>query len=324
VILRIFIILFALLGISASFMPWIYFPKSDTSLHGYKADGFLTGIVFLIILFIFFFNFKKAVLSRFATLFSIVMGALMAFLAYYKLVKFEESTLNFNFENPLVGAAFAGVQPGIGVYIMGIAGFGVFLLTMLLIYNQNAVNLNKENTRVSAKSKTVLYLIISSVVIFILLVFYFRWSNNSKPVIAETLRPVLSAEIEKMGKTLFEAKYSEFVDYNHLIMVQSLGGKNKMIEMVQSSMQGLKESGTILKDISLSDIYDIRKEGRNVQVVMTQVLLYENNGIENTEIQKMLAVSEDNMNSWKFINITGKTKAEMQTFFPSLNKDLQF
>ncbi|MBK9257618.1 MAG: hypothetical protein IPM42_19335 [Saprospiraceae bacterium] len=305
-------------------MPWIYFPKSNISYYGYKADGFLTAIVFLIILIISVLNFKRPSLSGFSAFFTTIMGALMAFLSYYKLVEFEKSALNFNFENPMVGAAFAGAQAGIGVYIFGIAGAGVFLTAMFMIYNNKTIATKENGQHAFEKNKTKFYLSTLILITIASLAFYFFRNNSIKPINAETLQPVLSAEIENMGKALFEANYSEFVDYNHLIMVQSLGGKDKMIEMVQSSMEGLKESGTILKDISLSDIYDIRKEGRNVQVVMTQVLLYENNGIENTEIQKMLAVSEDNMNSWKFINITGKTKAEMKVFFPSLNKDLQF
>lgn len=305
-------------------MPWIYFPKSDVSYYGYKADGFVTGILFLMVLIISLIHIKKVVFPKISILLTTAIGVLLAFLSVYKLVKFEESTLNFNFENPLMGAAFAGMEAGIGVYIMGLAALGIFFFGMWILYSQKASKSNLISPEDSHNNRTLKFIILSLFIVLVPLVLYFNLGNLTQKADIESLRPVLSAETEKMGSALFNGDYSEFVDYNHLIMVQSLGGKDKMIEMLQTSMEGLKETGTLLKGISLSDIYDIKQEGRTVQVVVTQKLIYETNGIENTETQKMLAVSEDNMISWKFINITGKTYAEIKKFFPSLIKDIQF
>jgi hypothetical protein len=127
-----------------------------------------------------------------------------------------------------------------------------------------------------------------------------------------------------MGKALANGDYSSFIDYNHPVMIQSFGGKEKAISLIRAAMDKLKSSGTKIKDVSLADIYDIKHEADNIQAIITQQVIYDENGKNKTEIQKMIAVSDNGGAKWHFININGKTKAEMLKYFPDLNTNLKF
>ena len=47
---RILLVIFSILGIAAAFLPWLYFPKTDDTLYGYRVDGIVTGFLFFLIL----------------------------------------------------------------------------------------------------------------------------------------------------------------------------------------------------------------------------------------------------------------------------------
>ncbi|MBK9744740.1 MAG: hypothetical protein IPO94_18170 [Saprospiraceae bacterium] len=52
-------IIFAVLGITATFMPWLHYPKGDAVFYGYIGDGLVTGLVFFIWLVYLLFTIKQ-------------------------------------------------------------------------------------------------------------------------------------------------------------------------------------------------------------------------------------------------------------------------
>jgi len=304
-------------------MPWLYFPKSDMYLHGYRADGAVTGIIFFLIFIFSIYSLFKKQFNTTLSILSGIMGGLMGYLSYDKWSAIEYEKLYFTHENPLLSAAMAGTTQGIGLYLTGIAGTGIFLtITAWFIFKKTTV-LSKASEVKSGNSKLkyIFPLLLIPVIFFIS--YSYLHSNNTSPN-PETLRPVISAEINKMGEALANGDYNTFIDYNHLIMVQSLGGREKMLDLIQSTMEGFKENGTSISRITLSDIYDISKKGKSLQAIITQKVYYLTSGNEVEELQKLIAVSDDNGTTWQYINITGKTKAEMIKFFPSLHPKLKF
>lgn len=249
----------------------------------------------------------------------------MAVVSYSKIQELEAEKLNFKTDNPMIAIATAGFHQGIGIYIFGIAGLGVFLTILVAylykVYSNKSIDTNQSLDGYNLILKYVRYLIILAMLI-ISLVFIFE--NKHKVISKESLRTVMTNQVEIMGKALARGDYNSFIEYNHPVMIQSYGGKEKTISLLRSTMEELKKTGTSIKDVSLSDIYDIVYEGKNIQAIITMKVIYSGTQNEKTEIQKMIAVSDDGGTKWHFINIEGKTKAEMLKFFPYLNQNLKF
>ena len=103
-----------------------------------------------------------------------------------------------------------------------------------------------------------------------------------------------------------------------------MGGEAKMKELIDDTMNGLKEKGTIIKSIKIKNIADIQQDGESIQALLIQSVIFDTYGNESVDDQKMIAVSEDKGKSFQFINVTNKSKADIIKFFPDLNENLKF
>ena len=319
------LIFFSVLGISATFMPWLHYPKGNGVIYGYLVDGIVTGFVFFLILLYSLLTLKK---RHFNSIFSFIiagLGFLMAVASYSYILELEAEKLNFKTENPMIAIATAGFHQGIGIYIFGIAGLGVFLTILLhylfKVFNTKSTISNQFSNNANIVIKYGTYLVI---IILIASMFFALFKNKNQNITQDSVRTEITKEISGMGKALANGDYNSFIDYNHPVMIQSYGGREKAISLIQAAMDELKSSGTTIRDVSLADIYDIKYEADNIQAIITQQVIFDENGKDKKEIQKMIAVSEDGGANWHFININGKTKAEMFKFFPVLNPNLKF
>lgn len=293
--------------------------------YGYRADGAVTGIVFFLIFIFSVYTILKKSYNPVITIICGLFGLLMAYLAYHKIMAVEAEKLTYTHINPMVSAAFAGAHQGIGLYVLGIAGVGIFLSVFTLITDQK-LNRSADGLPLFTWGKFLSprYLI-PFFVIVIGFAATFLYYDKTRPVITlESIRPVINADVSKMGESLSNGEYDRFIDFNHLIMVQSLGGRAKMKELIKSTMEGFKEKGTTISRIDLQDIVNMAVDSKIVQAIITQKVYYHTEGHDVEDLQKLIAVSNDYGATWQYINITGKTKADMIKFFPELNPTLEF
>lgn len=118
---RLFILGAAVLGIIASYLPWISLPMGSVS--GLKGDGWLTLILFLVPTVISVLGNRAASLSK--TNLYVAMGpALLAgLLGLYKIIDFNSGMPDT--DNPFAIAVRSTVSVGIGLYLVVAAGLAV-------------------------------------------------------------------------------------------------------------------------------------------------------------------------------------------------------
>ena len=83
---RYILMLFSALGISATFMPWLHYPKNDVIFYGYLADGILTGFFFTTCLIYLLVTRKKEHLNKIIISMMGIFGFILAYGAYNKIV----------------------------------------------------------------------------------------------------------------------------------------------------------------------------------------------------------------------------------------------
>lgn len=301
-------------------MPWLYFPSVEEYFYGFRADGVVTGFLFLVILATVLSTIKKSQINT--VLLSIIglLGLLLAYITYSKILKMEISRENFTHDNVLVIQALAGTQLGIGVYLSGIAGIGVFLTSIFTLISNKYF---KNNVIESAVSKNYLRIAVISLILILVLGFSF-YSYNNRPLDENTVRSNITSNLDAMSLALLDGEYEQFVAYNHPVMVLATGGKVKMEQAIKESIVALNRNGLIIKDINLKTVNTIKQDGKKVQAILTQEVIFDMEGAEKSDSQQMLAVSSNNGKSFKFINISGKKKEEITKYFPGVLKDIIF
>ncbi len=300
-------------------MPWIYYPQADASLYGYVGDGILSSIVFFGLFVFSILAFRKKRFPKISTLVMMFLAILMIYFAYSKITGLQYAQDNFDVSNPIVSKATAGLQIGYGLYVLAISSLMSFLILMVGYYSDHFVsqtNEGKQNVRLGS---------IALVLAPVLFIFFYYFLQNpiSSTISNEEIEISLTSEVSKMGKSLIDQDYETFVEYNHKTIVQSLGGKEQVKKMAKEAIDGLSSQGARIKDISLGQVLQSDKQGREIQAIIEQNTVILGNEGETSRAEKMLAVSKDMGQSWKFINLTGKTQQQILGFYPNFSKKLK-
>lgn len=310
----------AIVGLAATFMPWVHFPKGNTDLYGYVGDGLITGFVFILVGLlsgIEIFKHKQIVVFK---IINAILGLLMLIAGISKIYEIEFEKTNFESDNPFIGAAFAGFTQGSGLYILVFAGLGVMLFSLSGLYA--AI---KNSSSSSSESKWPLYipLILITLMAGVLFFNYSGIKFSGIPT-KESMEQTFKNDIEKMGQCLIDRDFDCFIEYNHPMIVQSYGTKQKMKDILNQALRAYKDQKGAYKNIKFVNIVQTEQQGNNIQSIINQDVTIKTPTGDITEEQKVLAISDDNGNTWHYINLSGMTKERLLKFYPAFNPKLNF
>ena len=312
-------LLISIVGTIATFLPWVYYPKGDTNLYGYVGDGIVTGFVFLIIG---IFSIVEIVKQKNITSLKIINALLslwMMILAISNIMEIEKEKTNFETDNPFIGAAFAGFTQGSGLYVLGLSGLGVLIFSLIGLY------IGDKNSEATYDKKLKIYLPVSILLVLLIAFLVNRQGLSFKSAPnEEQMHDIFQRDVEKMGACLINRDYECFVNYNHPMIVQSYGSKEKMKELVNGAMHTYRDMGGEYKKIKFVDIQQIEHKGQNIQAIINQDVTILKNNEDVVERQRLLGVSVDIGATWYYINLNGMTKEKISDFYPAFNPNLNF
>jgi len=304
-------------------MPWLYLPKGNGHVYGYLTDGLITGFLFFIVILFIILTFKKDKLSSLQIALSGIIGLLNVYIAYDKHIGIESDKTNFVSDNYFINLGFAGMNQGIGIYVMGLAGIGVFITALIMFITSNYSKSNSENIQKHRENKALILKALPIILPLLIGIFYFLQFNQPK-LSDEEIKVTLKQDLESMGNALVAKDYVKFVDFYPNIMIQSSGGKDKLVELLQSTMNEINAKGTTVKSVAFLDQYDTKTKDKTIQSIITQKVVFKTAQGDKSETQKMLAISDNGGESWDFIATDGKTKEQLNKIYPSLNQNLEF
>jgi hypothetical protein len=105
--------------------------------------------------------------------------------------------------------------------------------------------------------------------------------------------------------------YARLVDLTYPKLVELLGGRDKMIEMLRSGNEDMKARGSAILGAEVSEPKEIVIAGEKQFAIVPMVVRV--HVPEGTLRSKgyLIAVSEDHGNSWKFVDGAGLHKAQV-------------
>lgn len=314
---RIGVLIASAVGIISTFLPWVYFPNAaNAALSGVVGDGVLVIIMLVLVLgYEIIQLFKREESTHWFRHISLVVGVLTSILALYKIIKFTNDTSIPNTENYIANQALAGAELGYGLYLL--LGASLLLVLLKLIgCRYREVKASKSNSRLS--------LAVTALIILGGTLFYNnKFQATSINLEKETV--LIEQSINEMGDALVNGNYDTFVSYNHPVMVASFGDKEKMKELITNTMIDLKSRGNEIISVKFNNVDKVVRKGSNYQALVSQEVKFKAVGQPRVEVQKMVAVSNDGGDSWKFINVSnGKSDEEIRKIFPQLVEEFDF
>ncbi len=141
-------------------------------------------------------------------------------------------------------------------------------------------------------------------------------------VSGQTSNQSLNSQLREMRKFFLAEDYHAFADYTYPKVIEMMGGKERMIQATESSMNQMKSEGYQIKDIDYKDASGFLSQGKELQCSLTQELLMKIPQGEILSEYTLIAISEDDGKSWKFLDTSGKSKETMLKYFPNLPPDI--
>lgn len=162
----------------------------------------------------------------------------------------------------------------------------------------------------------------------ILLLFIFflthSYGQSNTPVDTSALRKTVKEQAEKMGQLLLKKKYKAYNQYIHPKLVETLGGHEKMEQVLAEETSRMESRNIHLASVTVDTPSAIHSSNGELQCIVTQTL--ELKGLTGDYSKKnrsvMLAVSSDQGKNWTFLEISNKDIDEIKKYIPNLSSEL--
>lgn len=144
--------------------------------------------------------------------------------------------------------------------------------------------------------------------------------GNAQTVSGDTavLGKTVSEQAEKMGKFFLEGDYASFVLYNNPAIIDMMGGKQKMAEILQEQIMGMKDDSVSVINISFEKPMQFCTVNNIMQCTVGQILELQVPKGKMISKTTLIGVSKDNGKNWTFADVAGKDPELIKKILPSV------
>ncbi len=129
----------------------------------------------------------------------------------------------------------------------------------------------------------------------------------------------LKQQASKMGASFMSGDYKTFANYTYPLVVKSMGGASKMIEVLNRTTNDMQAQGMSFSNITFDEPSKIVKSGKELQATIAQhtEIKLSQGRLVSTSI--LIAVSTDNGANWTFIDTSNKDMETLRKALPNLS-----
>lgn len=134
----------------------------------------------------------------------------------------------------------------------------------------------------------------------------------------------LKQQAVEMASSFLKSDYPRFVKFTYPKLVAMMGGEEKMVSAVQTSMNQLKDQGFTIKSVDITLMPVSVKAGKEIHTLVSQSLTMDAPGGKLSSVSYLLAISGDGGKNWTFVDTTPlRDPAKMKMILPDYNFDLK-
>jgi hypothetical protein len=135
-------------------------------------------------------------------------------------------------------------------------------------------------------------------------------------------KQVAKGKVEEMNNALIKEDFGKVVDLTHPKVVELLGGREKMIAVMESGTKDMKAKGFAFRSAKVDDPTNLVTAGSDQFVVVPFLLEMKAPGGKLLQKSFVIGVSSDKGKSWSFVNGDMDIK-KVKEFLPNLPEDLK-
>lgn len=132
------------------------------------------------------------------------------------------------------------------------------------------------------------------------------------------LAKAVTEQAETMGKFFLTGDYPKFVLYNNPAIIDMMGGKEKMAEILEDQISGMKEDSVYISGISFGKPAQFCTVNNLVQCTVEQILELKVPAGKMISKTTLIAVSADKGKNWTFADVAGKKPELIKKILPSV------
>ncbi|HXC04799.1 MAG TPA: hypothetical protein VNZ86_08605 [Bacteroidia bacterium] len=136
-------------------------------------------------------------------------------------------------------------------------------------------------------------------------------------------RASVKASADSMAQFLLKKEYTSFARFTHPKIIEMLGGREKMIQVISQSLSQMDSSGFKITGVVIGAPGPIIRADNQLQCILTQNMQMNVNGKTNATLSNLVAVSFNEGKSWVFIDCQKKNLEEVRNVFPELSNKLE-
>ena len=137
-----------------------------------------------------------------------------------------------------------------------------------------------------------------------------------------TIKQAVKAKTEEINKALIKGDFAKIADLTHPNAVKLLGGREKMIAVMESGIKDMKAKGFEFRSVKIYDPSDPVSAGTDLFVVVPFEMEMKIPGGKARAKSFVIGVSSDQGKSWTFVNGDLDIKKVKQVL-PNLPKELK-
>lgn len=133
----------------------------------------------------------------------------------------------------------------------------------------------------------------------------------------------IGTQAQEYAHALEKANWEAVMDQTFPPLLEKNGGRQKMIAQAKASMQDMQARGFTLKKAELSTPLGVYHSGDYLMSVVPMRLTFDGALGKIYSESSILAVSSDEGNSWKFIDMAQVQMIELTALFPAINPNMK-
>jgi len=142
--------------------------------------------------------------------------------------------------------------------------------------------------------------------------------NSTDSLIAKNLKD----SAQKMSDLFIAKDYNNYVKFIHPNIISALGGKEKMLSFLKTSLTDMEKQGYAFKSLTIDKAISIIHFDKQLQSIIPQLLEMKTPEGRLTSTSYLLAISNDDGRTWYFADTSGKPINEIKSIIPHLSDQL--
>jgi len=132
----------------------------------------------------------------------------------------------------------------------------------------------------------------------------------------------IKSQAETMRQLMLKEDFSAFAKFTYPKVIEMMGGKEKMVEVMKRGSQQMESEGTKFLNVTIGEPSKIITTGSELQCTLPQTIeMKVANGKLITK-STLIAISTNNGKNWYFLDTSGKNIQTMHKILPNLSTEL--